>query len=185
MSVSIVKFVAYLRGRPIVSSGILLIVLLAGANYYLWNDRKSITERLEAAQQKGEFMLRALSGRQQVDANLAALREAIAQIEGNLLEEQSMEVNHGYFYRYERTTRVRLVRINQLASLAPAAGSRFKVVSFSLQVTGSYRNNMSFLRALETGPRILRIRNCAFERMEKDKTESITLDLLIDVLAKA
>lgn len=179
-----VRFAAYLRGRPIVSATLALIVLLAAANYWLWRDRKGIEERLDASKQKGEFMLRALAGRGAVDANLAALREAVAQIDANLLDEQSMEVNLGYFYRFERTTRVRLVRLNQLSALPPQPGSKFKVVSFSLQVTGTYRNNMAFLRALETGPRLLRIRSSSLERIEKDNA-NITLDLMVDVLSKA
>ncbi|HEY1110472.1 MAG TPA: hypothetical protein VGE76_17615 [Opitutaceae bacterium] len=179
-----IRFVAYLRGRPVVSTSIALIVLLAAANYWLWRDRREIEGRLDAAKQKGEFMLRALSGRAAVDANLAALREAVAQIDANLLDEQSMEVNLGYFYRFERTTRVRLVRLNQLSSQPAQPGSKFKVVSFSLQITGTYRNNMAFLRALETGPRILRIRSSSLERTEKDNA-NLTLDLMVDVLAKA
>jgi hypothetical protein len=56
-------------------------------------------------------------------------------------------------------------------------------VPFSIQVAGSYRSNLAFLRALENGPRILRVRNCSFERGAADQPELI-LDLTIDVLAK-
>ena len=95
-----------------------------------------------------------------------------------------MEVNLGYFYRVEKSTRVRLVRLNQLVSPAPAGSNPFKVVPFSMQVSGSYRNNMAFLRALECGPRILRIRNCSFER-PTGETADFVLELTVDVIAKA
>lgn len=184
MSAAVARIVSHFRHRPYVSACLGLLIVLAAANYWLWSDRRGIEERLDASKQKGEFMLRALSGRGAVDANLTALREAVAQIETNLLDEQSMEVNLGYFYRFERTARVKLVRLNQLSSQPPQPGSKFKVVSFSLQIVGTYRNNMTFIRALESGSRILRIRSCSIERMEKDAA-NLTLDLMVDVLAKA
>lgn len=157
-------------------------MLLGAANYFLWQMREAVTQRHETVRQKGKFMLSALENRPRIDADLEVLQEGIAQIEGNLLDEASMEVNLGYFYRIEKTTRVRLIRLNQLVATPPVAGSPFKAVPFSMQVTGSYRNSMAFLRALETGPRILRVRNCSFERGTENG--EFLLDLTVDVIAK-
>jgi Tfp pilus assembly protein PilO len=132
--------------------------------------------------QKGEFIARALAGRPRVEADLDTLTEALAQIEGNLLDEASMEVNLGYFYKLEKTTRVHLIRLNQLVATTPGAGNSFKAVPFAMQVSGSYRNSMAFLRALETGPRILRVRNASFERGAE--TNEFLMDLTVDVIAK-
>jgi Tfp pilus assembly protein PilO len=175
---------AFVRERPYVAGCLVLALVLGGVNYFLWQRREAVTEQHAEARRKGEFMLQALTRRARIDADLGALREAMAQINDNLLEEQSMEVNLGYFYKFERKTRVRLVRLNQLASLPAAGGSRYKAVPFSMQVTGSYRESMSFLRALESGPRILRVRSCTFERGAEDSTD-LTLDLTVDVLAKS
>ena len=178
------QFLAIIRHRPVVSACFALTALLGGSNYFLSLQREAVARRHEIARRNGEFMLHALANRSRIDADILALREAMAQIEANLLDEPSMEVNLGYFYKFERMARVRLVRLNQLASLPPPTGSRFKAVPFSLQVTGSYRNSMSFLRALETGPRILRVRNCSFERTGEGNND-LTVELTIDVLAKA
>jgi Tfp pilus assembly protein PilO len=178
------KFFAYVRHRPLVTGCFVLSVLLGTASYFLWEQRAVIARQHEEARRNGEFMLQALKNRTKIESDLAALREAMAQIDGNLLEEQSMEVNLGYFYRFEKMTRVRLARLNQLATPAPVAGAKFKAVPFSMQVTGTYRNNMSFLRALETGPRIVRIRNCSFERPSETSTE-LVMDLIVEVLAKS
>lgn len=177
------QFIAIVRVRPLISACLALTLLCGGANFFLWQTRHDVTLRNENVRQKGEFMVKALENRPRIDADLEALRDGIARIEESLLDEASMEVNLGYFYRVEKTTRVRLVRLNQLASTPPAAGSPFKAVPFSMQVTGSYRNNLAFLRALETGPRILRIRNCSLER-GADNSEFL-LDLTVDVIAKA
>lgn len=183
MITRVVQFIASMRERPGVTACLVVAMVLAGANYFLWQRRERVANEHADARRKGEFMLQALARRTRIEADLGALRDAMGQIEGNLLEEQSMEVNLGYFYRFERMTSVRLVRLNQLASLPPTAGSRFKAVPFSMQVSGSYRETMSFLRALESGPRILRVRSCSFERGSADSADLI-LDLTVDVLAK-
>jgi len=94
-----------------------------------------------------------------------------------------MEVNLGYFYRLEKQTKVRLVRLNQLAAPPANPGDTYKTVQFSMQVSGSYRNNLNFLRGLESGPRLLRLRNCTVERSSTDSSDLI-LDLTVDLLAK-
>jgi Tfp pilus assembly protein PilO len=152
-------------------------------NYFLWRSRQT-AEKLHAdLKRQGEAMIVALNTRAGINADLNALEEAVAQIERDLIAEESMEVNLGYFYKLERATRVRLVRLNQLAAPVTAGGALYKAVPFSMQVVGSYRNNMNFLRSLETGPCILRVRNCSFERSSSESGEMV-LDLFVDILAR-
>lgn len=180
---SLVQSIRFIRARPILSASLALAVVLGGVNSLLWQRRTAVAQRHEDGRRTSEFMLHALATRPRIEADLAALSEGLSQIEGNLMAEPSMEVNLGYFYRYERMTRVRLIRLNQL-SAPPVAGAQFKPLPFSMQVSGSYRNNMSFLRALESGPRVLRVRSCSFERSGSDSGEFI-LNLVVEVLAKA
>lgn len=172
------------RNRPLLTACFLLAAVLTVTNYFLWEKRDAVALRHEEVKKKGEFMLESLVKRTDIDADLNALQGAMVQIGDNLIDEASMEVNLGYFYRLERVARVRLVRLNQLAAL-PANGSAFKSVPFSMQVSGSFRNAMNFLRALETGPRVLRIRQCNFERAANATGGDLTLDLTLDVLTKA
>ena len=173
---------AAMRVRPMLTLCIVLTVILAGVNYPLWQRRIEATREHETMRQKGEFMLHALANRQRIETDLAALRDALGQIEQHLVDERSMEVNLGYFYKLERMSRVRLTRLNQLVALPPPPGSPFKAVPFSMHVSGSYRNSMAFLRALETGPRILRVRSLSLERSATD--QDLIFDLTVDVLAK-
>jgi Tfp pilus assembly protein PilO len=166
-----------------VSGCLALTLLLVGANFFLRSAHASAVQRHAEIREQGEQLLRTLANRPHIEADLAALRAANAQIAGNLMDEQSMEVNLGYFYRLEKASRVRLVRLNQLAALAPLPGSLYKTVQFSMQVKGSYRNNVNFLRALETGPRILRIRNSSVERSTPDNGE-LLMELTVEMLAK-
>lgn len=177
------SLIALIRARPLITTCVVLTLLLAVANYFLWQSRLEASMRHVNVRQKGEFMVKALENRPVIDADLEVLQEGIARIEDTLLDEVSMEVNLGYFYRLEKLTRVRLTRLNQLGSTPAPAGSPFKAVPFSMQLSGSYRNNMAFLRALETGPRILRIRNCSFEHGAG--ANEFFVDLTVEVIAKA
>ena len=183
MNALFAPFCDFVRFRPVTAGSLALTVLLGAANGYLWNERRAVALEHDEVRHRGELMLTTLAHRARIDTDLAALQAAIAQIERNLLDEQSMEVNLGYFYRMEKPARVRLVRLNQLAAPPPLAKSSFKTVPFSMQVTGSYRNAMTYLRALETGPRILCIKHCSFERSSVDSGEFV-LDLTVEILAK-
>lgn len=183
MSAWSTPFLAFIRFRPVVAGSIALTLALGLANYFLWHQRRTAVVQHGEVRRKGEQMLRAITNRARIDADLTALQAAIGHLQRHLLDEQSMEVNLGYFYKLEKPARVRLVRLNQLAAPPPAAQSIFKVVPFSMQVTGPYRNTLGFLRALETGPRVLRIRHCSFERNAHDSAE-LVLDLTIEILAK-
>lgn len=177
------QFAALLRQRPFLSGAVAFVLVLGASNYFFWHLRRDAAKQRDEARHKGETMLRALVNRPRIDTDLAALQMAISYLESNLFDEHSMEVNLGYFYRLEKPARVRLVRLNQLASPPSPDRKIFKSVPFSMQITGSYRNTLSFVRALETGSRILRIRSCSFERSASDANEFV-VDLTVDALAK-
>ena len=184
MNSFLAQFLTVIRLRPFVSGCLALALARGGANFFLWRGRQGATRQHDEVRQRGEHLINALSDRPRVDTDVAALRVALRQIEQNLFDEQSMEVNLGYFYRLEKITRVHLIRVNQLAALAPAPGSEHKALPFSMQLSGSYRNSMAFLHALETGPHVLRIRSCNFERMNPDSSD-VMVELNVEILAKA
>jgi hypothetical protein len=170
------------RARPFVSSCFALTLAFAVGNYFLWRHHATATARHAEALRNGEFMVHALNSRHKIDADLTALAAGFRHIDENLVDEHSMEVNLGYFYHYERMTRAHLVHLDQLAAPLPGPPARFKVVPFSMQLSGSYVSCMNFLRALENGPRLLRIRNCSFERSAEGSND-LLLTLTVDALS--
>jgi hypothetical protein len=177
------QLLIWIRLRPYVAGAVAFTVLLVTANVLLWHARQEEALQLGSARGEAETLVRTLANRPRIEREIAALRDALTHIDKNLVDEQSMEVNLGYFYRLELATRVRLVRLIQLAAPPPAAGASYKVIPFTMLVTGSYRNNMNFLRSLETGPNLLRIRNCTFARVSADSSE-VTIDLTVEILAR-
>lgn len=175
------RFAGRARNRPLVTCCLVITLLAVGANVFLWRARGAIAREHEEARERGQEMLAALAARTRIHADVAHLGEALAVLEANLASEESMEANLGYFYRLEKSSRIRLARIDQLASAPVPPGSLYKGVPVSLQVTGTYRNLLGFLRELETGPRVLRVRDLRFERMSEPEGElfgHLTVELL-------
>jgi Tfp pilus assembly protein PilO len=176
------QFLAAVGRRPVIALLLALSVALGVVNYFLWQQRQAVAQRHEEVRTKGEAMRRALVEQTRIKSDLASLQAALAQIDRNLVTEGEMEVNLGYFYKMERLSHVRLSQLNQLSVQPPTDGNPFKAVPFSLRVTGSYARIMNFLRQLETGPRILRIRNYTFTRSD-GKNKALDLDLTVELLA--
>jgi hypothetical protein len=183
MMILLAQFWAAVRLHPVIAA-CLGVALAAGiANYPLWQKRLEVTQQHEVVRLQGERMLAALTERGRINADLAVLTAAQEIIDRNLVNEQSMEVNLGYFYRLEKVSRVRLARIDQMVALPAEPGQPFKIVPITLQVAGTYRNLLGFMRELETGPRILRTRAYRLERGDHTGTE-LKLYLNVELLAE-
>lgn len=171
------------REHPLIASCIVITVLAIAANIVLWRTRSGIAREHEQARERGREMLAALTSRSRINTDVALLGEALAVLEANLASEESMEANLGYFYGLEKASRIRLARIDQLAAAPAVTGSPYKGVPVSLQVAGSYRNLLGFLRELETGPRVLRVRDLRFERSAESESE-LTGQLTVELLGR-
>lgn len=183
MSILLAQFWALVRTHPVISLTILLAAVVGGANFPLWEKRQEITREHDEVRRRGQAMLVALTDRTRIERDVALLAEAGEVIDHNLVSEENMEVNLGYFYRLEKLTRVQLGRIDQLGSIPPETGSAFRTVPISLQLSGSYRNLLAFVRELENGPRILRLRNYRVERADSSGNE-LSMNLMVELLAK-
>lgn len=166
--------------HPFIAASLAIAALALVANGYLWWRRDAVTRQHAEVRRQGESMVGAIADRARIHADVAALADALDQLEQNLASEESMEVNLGYFYRLEKLSRVRLERIDQLVALPAEPGQVYRRVPISLQVEGSYRNILGFIRGLETGPRVLRIRDFRVERDENlaELHASLTVELL-------
>lgn len=175
---------AVARQRPGVALCLLVAVLAGAGNYPLWLHRQEVARQHDEVRRRGEAMLAALTDRSRISEDLRVLAEAHEVIDRNLVSESSMEVNLGYFYRLEKINRVRLTRIDQMVSAPASADSPFKTVPVSLQLTGSYRNLLGFVRDLETGPRIMRVRGYRLERTDLNGGDML-LQLSVELLAQS
>lgn len=183
MMILLSQFWAAVRLRPVMATCVAVALLAGGANYPLWQQRQEAARRYEEVSQRGKTILMALNERGRIQADLAILTEAQEIIDRNLVSDQTMEVNLGYFYRLEKLSRVRLVRVDQLGSAPGDTKNPFKVVPISLQVAGTYRNLLGFMRELENGPRLLRTRSYRLERTDLSGGE-LMLVMSVEMLAR-
>lgn len=180
MSVLLQQFHDLIRRHPLVSGCVAALLLLGAANYYFWDQRHTLANQHDEARRYGEAMLPVLASQTRLTAQVATTQEAVELIERNLIVESDLAENLGYFYKLETASRARLAQISQLNSQA-LQGNPFKAIPFALRVTGSYAQLIGFVRALETGPRLARIRDYEFTRSDA-KAGTLALDLTVELL---
>lgn len=181
MNTLLENFLAFVRRYPVVVGSIVVILLLGGANYYLWSRHQVLVRNHEETRRKGEAMQQAISEHSRLTAHFTTTREAVAYIDQNLINEGDLAENLGYFYQMESANHIRLTQLTQLSSQPAPEGNPYKAIPFSLRATGSYSQLMRFLRALEGGPRLLRIRAFSFSRADP-VSGNLALDLSVEML---
>jgi Tfp pilus assembly protein PilO len=180
MSVFFQQFYDLIRRYPLVSGCVAALLLLGAANYYFWDQRHTLANQHDEARRYGEAMLPVLASHTRLTAQVATTQEAVELIERNLIVESDLAENLGYFYKLETASRARLAQISQLNAQA-LQGNPFKAIPFALRVSGSYAQLIAFVRALETGPRLARIKDYEFTRSDA-KTGTLALDLTVELL---
>ena len=180
MNPAIQQLLSAVRRAPFLVACFTLFVLLSVGNYFLWQRQQAITAQYDEVRRNGETMFSALSGYSRIIGQLATVDEALKQIDENLIAENDLAENQGYFYQLETLSRVRLTQLNQL-SAQPADDSPYKAVPFSLRATGTYAQLIDFLRELESGPRQLRIKTFDFSRGNA-KVDNLVLGLTVELL---
>lgn len=151
------RLLAFFRRHPFVIVSSTLAIVLWIANYFIWQRHQQLLADYQTIQRNGEDLLQSLTSHGRVTTELATVKEALANIERNLVHEGDLPENMGYFYQMESASRLRLQALNQLSSMPPPPDQPYKTVPFTLRTTGTYRQILRFLRELETGPCLCRI----------------------------
>jgi len=181
MNAALQQLLSLARRSPLMVTSLALLVLLGVANYFLWDQQHTLAEQHQEVRHNGESMLTALTNHNRIIAQFASVQEALAYIDKNLVTETDLAENLNYFYQMETISRVRLSQLNQLSSQPPSEGNPYKAIPFSLRASGTFAQIMSFLHALETGPRLLRIKTFSFNRGDAKKN-LLSMDLTVELL---
>lgn len=155
-----------------------LSVLLLIIAVVLWLDQRNLTQRLQTRTAQGEAVLAALAIGPTLRESLTSVRATVARINNHLVHEPNLAENLWYFYNLEESTRVRLRDLNQLTSQPVSSGATYKLVPYTLRVTGSFPQIISFLQSLEAGPKLANIRSFSLNRLD---SEGVNIALQVDV----
>lgn len=110
------------------------------------------------------------------------LRRVNALLASNTLKSGELALNQQFFLRLEADTGIKIVDLRPFPVPAPAkdaAADAFVPLSFGLNVTGDYAQLMTFLKRLEQGPTLCRVRSAS---LSYSSTEAQTLSLTVDLL---
>lgn len=160
----------------------LCLLLLIGATI-LWLDQRQLSLRAQLRTAQGEAVLAALAAGPALRESLAQVRATTARIQENLMAEPNLADNLWYFYNFETTNRVRLSNLQQLFTAGGDPASGYKLIPYSLRVTGTFPQVMGFLQALETGPKLAQIRAFSLDRIDP-AGEQIAMQLEVSILGR-
>lgn len=183
MNALLQSFLVLVRRRPVVVASVTIFILLGIANYFLWQQHGELAQRYSRIKTDGEAMRLAIAGHSRVTAELTLAQEALTYIEANLISESDLAGNLDYFYGMEKKVRIRLSNLNQLSAQPAPEDHPYKAVPFTFHLTSSYTQVLASIHELETGPRILVIRNYRFAQASA-AVDSIGLDLTVEMLGR-
>ncbi|HWA28375.1 MAG TPA: type 4a pilus biogenesis protein PilO [Lacunisphaera sp.] len=176
------QFLAAARRYPVAVVSLILFVLLGVGDYLLWKRRGELGDAYEQTRQKGEAMLLSLNSHARIVAQAATLDEALAYINKNLITESDLAGNMDYFYQIEKATKTRLTNLAQLSSQPSTEEEAYRAIPFNLRLSGTYPQVLAFLHQLETGPRLLRVKNYRFAQSDAAAIDGLSLDLTVEML---
>ena len=185
MSLLLQQFLALARRSPLaVISSLLFLLVGTGDYFFLFKRRDTLAERYERTRQEGEAMLLSLNGQAHITAQSATIAEALAYINKNLAVESDLAGNLDYFYQIEKSAKIHLTSLSQLSSQPTSDEEAFRAIPFSLRLTGSYPQILDYVHQLETGPRLVRVKNFRFAQAESAAADGLSLDLTVEMLGR-
>jgi Tfp pilus assembly protein PilO len=171
------------RRYPVAVFSVLILVIFGVADYFLWQRRALLAAENERIRHEGETMFLSLSGHARIQAQSAETAEALAYIDRNLATESDLAGNLDYFYQIEKASLIRMGNLSQLSSQPPSDPEAYVAIPFSLRLSGSYPRILAYLHALETGPRLVRVKNYRFSQAGTLANE-LSLDLTVEMLGR-
>lgn len=175
--------IAGLRRYPFsVACAMVTLVLAVGA-WFLHGTIDELKAVHEERSREGEAMLALLVGGSVQRQELASARETARRIEENLVIESNLAENTWYFFKLEEQTKVRLPQLHQLSSPITDKSPLYKRIPYSLRVVGTHEEVATFLRALETGPRLVNITGFICAKRDVSGTD-LALDITLELLGK-
>jgi len=183
MNTYLLQLRLFARNYPVAFTSLVLLLVLGGADWYLWKRWVELNVNNERIHAQGEAMLLSLSSHPRIDAQLKDANHALTYIDQHLALETDLAGNLDYFYQIEKDTHTELASLSQLSSQPGTDKESYQAIPFSLRISGSYAQILAYLHALETGPRLVRLKN--YRLSQGGISEGVSLDLTVDMLGRS
>lgn len=164
-------------------TGCLIVILVAGNISVYFNLQNAELERVQARlRNEGNVVNRTISAGPVLASDAQLVESALKEIDSNLVTEDNLAENLGYFYIFEDQTQTRISDMRQNpANDAPPDG-KYRTVPVSLSVKGSYNQVFDFLHKVETGSRLIKISSFTMHRTQPTG-DAVTLAMELNMLA--
>jgi len=182
MSAFLQSLLLLARRYPVAFASIVLLLVLGVGDWFLWKRWERLAVASERSHAEGEAMLLSLSTHARIETHLADSGTALAYIEKNLATESDLAGNLDYFYQIEKSAHAKLANLSQLSSQPGPDKDSYLAIPFSLRLNGTYPQILEYLHALETGPRLVRIKSYRFS--QGGTSEDLSLDLTVEILGR-
>jgi Tfp pilus assembly protein PilO len=183
MNALLLQLRTFARNYPVASTSIMLLLALGGTDWFLWKRWVELNVNNERSHAQGEAMLLSLSSHARIETQLKEATNALTYIDQNLALESDLAGNLDYFYQIEKSTHAKLASLSQLSTQPVTEKESFQAIPFSLRLSGSFPQILAYLHALETGPRLVRLKN--YRLTQGGTSEGISLDLTVDMLGRS
>ncbi|MEO7412739.1 MAG: hypothetical protein ABIZ81_05220 [Opitutaceae bacterium] len=159
MSLSTEEFLGSMKRNPISIGCAVLSLLLVGTVYFRWDNATELEAELDRKTTEADKLALNLKNAAQLKEQLDALVAAEKTIEARMIRAQEIPTNLQYFYQLETDTGVKLLdgSLRQSIGSKKDAKGAYQPTVFSMSVQGNYRQLLTFLRRLESGPRYSRV----------------------------
>ena len=178
----------FLRRNLFAVTCCLVMLVLAGASWWLWHDLGHQEEDLKSRTAQGETELETIASSPLLREAHAQAHATVERIELNLAIESNLADNLWYFYKLEEQTQARIRGLNQLTTSGPKeeTGGRteYRPIPYTMEISGTYAQVMNFLQSLESGPRLVKVRTFSFRRAD-NTGNNVVLQLDLTVLGKS
>ena len=190
MAFRIQDFTAYLRKYPLaIGCGTLSAALLIGL-FFRSSRTGDLSGQLKQKEREGQRILDNVRDGSNFAEQYETLSAAVRELESRLIRSSERAGNQQYFYQLESDTGVKELSL-QPATVTPADRRRgprtlYTGVGYTISVQGDFRQILSFLGRLESGPHFYRLTRASVIHTKAGAagggTGSITLTLTLELL---
>jgi Tfp pilus assembly protein PilO len=171
------------RDYKFVTACVIVILLAGGTSYFFYTALVRLERQQAQARDEGMAVLKTLASANSLRSDRAYIDDALKDIDGNLVTEDNLADNVGYFYKIEEQTRAHITDLRPQPSPPVNSESRYKLVPVSFSITGTFAQVVAFVHQVEHGPRLMKI--TAFSVRRRLPTgNTITMDLSLEMLGR-
>ena len=172
-----------IKKNPISIGCAILAIALIGIAYVRFDDAAESQTELDLKSAEAAKLALNVKYGAQLKEHLDALIAAQKTIESRMIRAGDLPANSNYFYKLESDSGVKLLD----GSLRQSPGSKkdpkatYQPTVFNLSVEGDYRQLLTFLRRLESGPRYCRILTATCNA-PAERSKLLVLSLSLELL---